>query len=90
MADFVLTQPPFDDLAVRRAVAFALDRRHMLSAIQGGYGFGGAVLANHYAPDTMLELVIEGGFSIARGEVISSATPFGAETWLWILARASR
>ncbi len=44
---------------------------------------------NHYAPDTMLELVRNGGFSIDRREVISSATPFGAETWLWVLARAS-
>ena len=60
MADFVLTQPPFDDLAVRRAVAFALDRRHMLSAIQGGYGFGGAVLANHYAPDSSEDLLASG------------------------------
>ena len=51
MADFVMTQPPFDDLAVRLAVADALDRRAMLGAIQAGYGFGESILANHYASD---------------------------------------
>jgi peptide/nickel transport system substrate-binding protein len=55
MADFVLTQPPFDDLAVRLAVADALDRRAMLGAIRDGYGFGGAILANHYASDSSEE-----------------------------------
>jgi peptide/nickel transport system substrate-binding protein len=52
MADFILTQPPFDDLAVRRAVAFALDRRKMLAPIRDGYGFGDAILASHYASDS--------------------------------------
>jgi peptide/nickel transport system substrate-binding protein len=55
MADFLLTQPPFDDLAVRLAVADALDRRSMLGSIRDGYGFGGAVLANHYASDSSEE-----------------------------------
>jgi peptide/nickel transport system substrate-binding protein len=55
MADFVLTQPPFDDLAVRLAVADALDRRAILGAIRQGYGFGGAILANHYASDAAEE-----------------------------------
>ena len=55
MADFVLTQPPFDDLAVRLAVAYALDRRAMLGVIRDGYGFGGSILANHYASDSSEE-----------------------------------
>jgi SAM-dependent methyltransferase len=56
---------------------------------EGFLGFGATNWTNHYAPDTMLELVRDGGFSIERGEVISWATPFGEETWLWVLARAS-
>jgi SAM-dependent methyltransferase len=44
---------------------------------------------NHYGPDEMLRLVRDGGFSIERDEMISGATPFGVETWLWVLARAS-
>jgi peptide/nickel transport system substrate-binding protein len=55
MADFILTQPPFDDLSVRLAVADALDRRGMLGPIRDGYGFGGTVLANHYASDSSEE-----------------------------------
>ena len=55
MADFVLTQPPFDGLAVRLAVADALDRRALLGAIRQGYGFGGAILATHYASDASEE-----------------------------------
>jgi peptide/nickel transport system substrate-binding protein len=55
MADFVMTQPPFDDLAVRLAVADALDRRAFLGASREGYGFGGAILANHYASDASEE-----------------------------------
>ena len=51
MADFVLTQPPFDDVAVRLAVADALDRRAMLGPIATGYGFGDTILAGHYASD---------------------------------------
>src|SRR5204863_8439660 len=55
MADFVLTQPPFDDLAVRLAVAYALERRAMLGVIRDGYGFGGSILANHYASNSSEE-----------------------------------
>jgi peptide/nickel transport system substrate-binding protein len=54
IAEFNLTQPPFDDPAVRRAVAFALDRRAMLDPIRrglGGQGWKVPVVANHYAPD---------------------------------------
>jgi SAM-dependent methyltransferase len=51
-------------------------------------GFDATNWTNHYGPDEMLELVRDGGFSIERNEMISWATPFGAETWLWVLARA--
>jgi peptide/nickel transport system substrate-binding protein len=60
MADFNLAQPPFDDLAVRRAVAFALDRAEMLDPISEAYPFGSTVLANHYAPDSSEELLAAG------------------------------
>jgi peptide/nickel transport system substrate-binding protein len=54
IAEFNLTQPPFDDLAVRRAVALGLDRRAMLDPIRrgmGSQGWSAVVVANHYAPD---------------------------------------
>lgn len=62
MADFNLLQPPFDDLAVRRAVAFALDRAGMLDPISRAYPlwFGATALANHYAPDSSEELLAAG------------------------------
>jgi Bacterial extracellular solute-binding proteins, family 5 Middle len=69
MADFNLTQPPFDDLAVRRAVAFALDRASMLDPISRAYPFGATVLASHYAPDSTEDQLAAGWdpFPGARG-----------------------
>src|SRR4051794_37432572 len=55
---------------------------------EGFLGFDATNWTNHYSPETMLELVRGSGFSIERGEVISSATPFGTETWLWVLAQS--
>jgi peptide/nickel transport system substrate-binding protein len=46
-----LTQPPFDDVHVRRAVNFAVDRQ-ALRASRGG-AYAGAI-ATHIAPDDML------------------------------------
>ena len=43
--------PPFDDVAVRRAVAFALDRTS-LAAVFSRYDGSSATVANHFAPDT--------------------------------------
>jgi peptide/nickel transport system substrate-binding protein len=60
IADFNIAQPPFDDLAVRRAVAYALDRRAMLGPIRGAYGFGGTVIANHYVSDATEESLASG------------------------------
>ncbi len=51
VADFNVALPPFDDVSVRRAVAYVLNRRAMIDQIQSGYGFGGAVVANHYVTD---------------------------------------
>jgi peptide/nickel transport system substrate-binding protein len=62
VADFNLSQPPFDDIAVRRAVAYALNRRSMLGQIQQGYIFGSAIVANHFAPETS-ELALDAGWS---------------------------
>ena len=59
-AAFNLARPPFDDPAVRRAVAYALDRRAMLGQIQDGQGFGGTVIANHYAADPLEESLASG------------------------------
>jgi peptide/nickel transport system substrate-binding protein len=60
VADFNLSQPPFDDPAVRRAVAYAMDRRAMVGQIQEGYGFGGTVIANHYVSDATEESLASG------------------------------
>jgi ABC-type transport system substrate-binding protein len=51
LADFNVSQPPFDDAAVRFAVAYALDRRSMVEPIKQTFGFGGSVIADHYASD---------------------------------------
>src|SRR4029077_7830855 len=53
------------------AVAYALDRRAMLGVIRDGYGFGGSVLANHYASDSSEEGLAAGwdpspGAGVAR------------------------
>jgi peptide/nickel transport system substrate-binding protein len=45
-----LTQPPFDDVHVRRAVNFVLDKQAMIAAL-GGASFGG--LATHVVPPDM-------------------------------------
>jgi peptide/nickel transport system substrate-binding protein len=52
-----LTQPPFDDVHVRRAVNFAVDRQ-ALRASRGG-AYAGAV-ATHIAPNDMLQGKLRG------------------------------
>jgi ABC-type transport system substrate-binding protein len=72
IAEFNLTQPPFDDLAVRRAVAFGLDRRAMLNPIRRGYGgnsgWSAAVVANHYAPDSSEDGLPSGWSPFSRAD----------------------
>ena len=65
VADFNLTQPPFDDVAVRTAVADALDRRAIVAHIPDAFpGVGGAIVANHYVSDS------------AEGSLASGWDPF--------------
>lgn len=72
-ATFNVAQPPFDDVAVRRAVAYALDRGSMVRPIQDGYGStaigGSAVVADHFAPDPLEAslLSVWSGFPGAEG-----------------------
>jgi hypothetical protein len=58
MGAFNLAQPPFDDPAVRRAVAYALDRRPFAAMAGPGFGFGDSIVASHYVND-----VTEGGLT---------------------------
>lgn len=60
VAEFNVTRPPFDDPAVRLAVAYALDRAAMLGAIRRAYGFGVVVVANHYANDVSEQSLASG------------------------------
>lgn len=60
LADFVLDQPPFDDVWARRAVAYALNRRAMVGTIRDTYGFGGTSVANHYGADVLEDALASG------------------------------
>lgn len=54
---------------------------------EGFLGFEATSWTNHYDPSTMLDLMRGAGFAIEHNEVVTHATPFGPETWLWVLAR---
>lgn len=50
-ATFNLAQPPFDDVAVRRAVAAVMDRAALVEQSREEYTRGVSVLSTHLAPD---------------------------------------
>lgn len=52
-----LTQPPFDDLHVRRAMNFVMDKTALIQSL-GGSTIG--QLAGHIAPDAMLNNLLKG------------------------------
>jgi peptide/nickel transport system substrate-binding protein len=58
-----LTQPPFDDVHVRRAVNFAIDRQALRKARGGAYA---GAIATHIAPNDML------------GDRLKGYAPYGA------------
>jgi peptide/nickel transport system substrate-binding protein len=64
LAEFNMGLPPFDDIAVRQAVADVMDRARLVEASRGSYRQDLLVLANHYAPDT------------AEASLLSEWTPF--------------
>jgi peptide/nickel transport system substrate-binding protein len=78
IADFNLATRPFDDIAIRRAVAYALDRRLLVAESSRGFGFGAATLANHYASDA------------AEGALASGWDPFPGANGAPDLAAAKR
>ena len=50
-------------------------------------GFGHTNWTNGYDPDTSRRLLVEAGFELEHAVVVSEATPFGPERWLWVLGR---
>jgi cyclopropane fatty-acyl-phospholipid synthase-like methyltransferase len=50
-------------------------------------GFGHTSWTNGCDPATSRRLLTDAGFDLERAEMVQGATPFGAERWLWILAR---
>lgn len=60
LAIFNLAQPPFDDVAVRRAVAAVIDRQSLVAQGKEDYTRGISVLATHLAPDATESSLLAG------------------------------
>jgi peptide/nickel transport system substrate-binding protein len=60
LAIFNLAQPPFDDVAVRRAVAAVIDRASLVEQSLQEYTRGVSVLSTHLAPDVTESSLLAG------------------------------
>jgi peptide/nickel transport system substrate-binding protein len=60
LAIFNLAQPPFDDVAVRHAVADVIDRATIVAESREGYIRGVSTLTNHLSPDATEASLLSG------------------------------